>query len=99
MATNGLLDAFEWLSIALEMASGGKPVYTPKMDPIADLRSPDSLTEKLESWLGRTESTPQEFIHQFNTVTLPAWDHYTHIRIAFILLTTYGRQKGEKFGL
>lgn len=97
MATSGLPDAFEWLSIALEMESSGKPAYTPRADSVTDLCSSDSLTETLESWLDRTESTLQEFIYQFSSFTLPAWDHYTHIRITFVLLTTHGRQRGEKF--
>ncbi|KAF9462304.1 ADP-ribosylation factor [Collybia nuda] len=93
----GLQDAFEWLSIALELASAGKLPQPPKHNPVADMRSVDTLTEKLESWLGRIEkdSNPQEFLDQFHSISLPAWDHYTHIRIAFLLLRTHGRQKGK----
>ncbi|PBK73357.1 P-loop containing nucleoside triphosphate hydrolase protein [Armillaria solidipes] len=61
--------------------------------------SPDplELDKKLSAWLARTETDtpPEEFIVQFLSAKLSTWDHYTHIRIAYVILTTYGRQKGK----
>ena len=86
----GLRDAFGWLQIALEIGSGAA------MQAAADQASSRELSAKLDSWLTRTETDtdPKEFIEQFNTFSLPTWDHYTHIRIAYTLLTTYGRKEG-----
>ncbi|KAF8069960.1 ADP-ribosylation factor [Lyophyllum atratum] len=92
----GLPDAFEWLRFALENAAAGR--LTPAtMQAMPDQRAASLLTEKIAFWVLRAEneSDPQEFISQFHSLSLPAWDHYTHIRIAFLLLTIYGRQKGK----
>ena len=74
-------------------------MMTSKQNP--DPRSSDVLSDKLESWLARAENdtTPEEFIAQFEGITLPAWDHYTHIRIAYVILTTHGRQKGKNYSV
>lgn len=60
-------------------------------------RSPAVLKQKFEGWIAKldSDSSPEEFLRQFHELQLPSWDHYTHIRIAFVILTTYGRQKGE----
>jgi hypothetical protein len=105
--TEGALpEAFGWLLMALENpqslpASGTSSISTststlkPKA---ADPTNPAATTleEKLSAWLRRTEtdSPPGEFLRQFAELQLSAWDHYTHIRIAYLLLTKFGRQKG-----
>ena len=88
--------------VAASSPSQSEVTLTPAPPPIAnksdfDPRSPGVLAEKLESWVARasTDSSPEEFLEQFNNFNLPAWDHYTHIRIAYIILTTFGRQKGR----
>jgi hypothetical protein len=95
----GLPDAFEWLLFALQNSSAGNVTRSLNPQPTLDPRSSSILEEKFNSWLGRVDddSDPQEFLTQFHSLSLPAWDHYTHIRIAFILLTTYGRHKGQSF--
>ncbi|KAF8211046.1 hypothetical protein K438DRAFT_1959246 [Mycena galopus ATCC 62051] len=89
--------AFGWLLTAVEAVRGRKaPVPAP--DPaVPDPQSAASLEAKLDSWLTRAEndSSSGEFLQQFETLGLPAWDHYTHIRIAYLLLTIHGRQKGK----
>ncbi|KAJ6551599.1 ADP-ribosylation factor family-domain-containing protein [Mycena capillaripes] len=102
--TDGPLpDAFGWLLMALESARKGNSAAelswasktaTPK---IAPPHAPSILDERLPSWLARAEndSPAVEFLRQFETINLPAWDHYTHIRIAYLMLTQYGRQKGK----
>lgn len=64
-----------------------------------DPRSPEVLSERVTSWILRAaDDIPDpEFLEQFRTYTLTAWDHYTHIRIAYVILTTFGRQKGERY--
>ncbi|KAF8754331.1 SET (Su(var)3-9, Enhancer-of-zeste, Trithorax) domain [Rhizoctonia solani] len=62
------------------------------------IRSEDKLSEKLNSWVERASEdiAPDEFLASFEAINLPSWDHYTHIRIAYTILNTYGRQKGKK---
>ncbi|CAE6456350.1 unnamed protein product [Rhizoctonia solani] len=57
----------------------------------------EGLAEKLNSWVERASKDvpPAEFLEAFNAISLPSWDHYTHIRIAYTILYTYGRQKGK----
>ncbi|KAJ7318115.1 ADP-ribosylation factor [Mycena albidolilacea] len=95
--TDGALpDAFGWLLMALESVRKGNapPSQISKLVPA---RTMHVLEERLPSWLLRAEgdSSAAEFLRQFETINLPAWDHYTHIRIAYLMLTQYGRQKGK----
>ncbi|TFK58659.1 hypothetical protein BDN72DRAFT_690193 [Pluteus cervinus] len=105
---SGLPEAFGWLLFALNaVKKGSSSVPIANLNP-AEARSKelaaagpgDSPTQyqKLDSWLTRIyteQSSPEEFIAQFHAINLPAWDHYTHIRIAYLLLMTYGRQRGK----
>ncbi|KAJ7720274.1 ADP-ribosylation factor [Mycena maculata] len=90
-------EAFGWLLTQIENIRAGKPSQSAPAPVIPDPRSATALETKLNEWLLRAESdsSPDEFLRQFETISLPAWDHYTHIRIAYLLLTVYGRQKGK----
>ncbi|KAJ7143809.1 ADP-ribosylation factor family-domain-containing protein [Mycena epipterygia] len=90
-------EAFGWLLAAIEDIRAGKSLPPTLAAATPDPRSTAALETKLESWLLRAESdsSPEEFLRQFETINLPAWDHYAHIRITYLLLTTYGRQKGK----
>ncbi|KAJ2915288.1 hypothetical protein MD484_g5144, partial [Candolleomyces efflorescens] len=70
-----------------------KPTEIIKHNP----RDPATLAKRLDEWVERAgqDSTPEEFLVQFDSYSLPSWDHYTHIRIAYIILTKYGRSKGK----
>ncbi|KAF8912612.1 ADP-ribosylation factor family-domain-containing protein [Mucidula mucida] len=83
-----LEDAFTWLIHA--MSPSVDVIPKPPKDPLSD-------THTLSSWLARTETDVPaiDFLEQFQNVTLSSWDHYTHIRIAYVILTTFGRQKGK----
>ncbi|EIN10296.1 Arf-domain-containing protein [Punctularia strigosozonata HHB-11173 SS5] len=35
------------------------------------------------------------FLARFKAADLPSWDHYTHVRVAYVLLKVHGRQKGK----
>ena len=93
----GLPEAFDWLNIAVEISKSIKPSEPLTSADLPNARSASTLAQKLGSWLHRLESdsSPTDFLTQFESISLPAWDHYTHIRLAYIVLTTYDRQKGE----
>lgn len=101
---SGLPQAFDWLRLVIPIArSGGTKIpripEPPEPKPLPhqmNVRSPGNLAQKLNDWLGRVDkdSPPEEFLSQFERVDLPQWDHYTHIRLAFLILKIYGRQKG-----
>lgn len=38
----------------------------------------------------------EEFLAKLRDFTLDSWDHYTHLRLAFILLNKHGRREGMK---
>ncbi|KAJ6591376.1 ADP-ribosylation factor family-domain-containing protein [Mycena sp. CBHHK59/15] len=89
-----LADAFGWLRGAMERARKGVPRQ------IASTAMPDPHARTggtLEEWLQRAEAdvAGDEFLRQFEALSLPAWDHYTHVRIAYLLLVRHGRQKGK----
>ncbi|KAJ7769218.1 hypothetical protein DFH07DRAFT_769114 [Mycena maculata] len=95
--TEGALPgAFRWLLQSVQNAGAGRP---PPPSPSDDPRSTIVLETKtkLDSWLERAEadSSAAEFLHQFQTVSLPAWDHYTHIRIIYSMLAAFGRHQGR----
>lgn len=108
LTATGVPEAFAWLQLAMEIAEGSTNNNTrlpesitvkSKVDTRADVnpRSATTLAHKLEAWLMRvdTDSEPEEFLKNFHSFTLPEWDHYTHIRIAYIFLTKYGRREGR----
>ncbi|RXW24326.1 hypothetical protein EST38_g1514 [Candolleomyces aberdarensis] len=112
----GLPEAFDWLSLAIDIAKTAKkgprgqlPVIVTsqeksaaaqsgsKLSPVASQRDPSVLAKRLGEWLQRIESDspPDEFMQQFKEYRLPSWDHYTHIRLAYLILIAHGRQKGK----
>ncbi|KAI9000249.1 hypothetical protein BC832DRAFT_541389 [Gaertneriomyces semiglobifer] len=83
--SEGLQNAFHWLGGVLNQKaglSGDQPLLP-------------STTSKIDSWLKRQDEADDTFINQLEDFTLPYWDHYAHLRIAYIYLTTYGRRKGK----
>ncbi|KAF8520440.1 ADP-ribosylation factor [Hysterangium stoloniferum] len=53
--------------------------------------------QKFMSYLARSELDvpPEEFYDKFTKFVLPTWDHYAHLRVAYVALTMFGRQKGK----
>ncbi|KAJ7471148.1 ADP-ribosylation factor family-domain-containing protein [Mycena galericulata] len=94
LTEGALADAFRWLLESVENARAGKP---PPPSPTDGSRSALALEIKLDEWLERaeTECSPVRLLHQFQTVNMPAWDHYTHIRIIYSILTAFGRHQGR----
>ncbi|KAF9478427.1 ADP-ribosylation factor [Pholiota conissans] len=102
-SASGLPEAFDWLLFAMDIIksspSGNVQLQLQSLvsPPVRDPNSDSSILEKFESWVARVEADieAEEFVERFNSFTLPSWDHYTHIRIAYVLLTKYGRQEGK----
>ena len=99
LSKSGVLEAFEWFSAQIypggtDQADKSKDDKEPKsaLHPVSE-----TLSQKVESFVTRIEedSDPEVFLEQFNSYTLPSWDHYTHLRLAFVILNKYGRQKGN----
>jgi len=59
---------------------------------------PEKLHEEtlLEKWLAVEDEPDDEFIEKLLKFDLETWDHRTHLRIAWIYLTKYGRKEGLK---
>ena len=97
---SGLEEAFTWLTEATappKIETLSEPKKKPVQDVLSDMRSPAALSAKLDSWLSRADEDPataEELLKQFEALDLPSWDHYTHLRLAYILLLKYGRRVG-----
>ncbi|KAH9484776.1 ADP-ribosylation factor 4 [Psilocybe cubensis] len=98
-AMTGLSEALDWLRLAIEKQFGEETNIPTTSDGQLPDPGPLSMTlaTKVDSWLKRAEadSPPDVFLEQFNTFALPEWDHYTHIRIAYVILTKHGRKEGK----
>jgi len=99
----GITEAFDWLNTAISITkTGSSQLALPNSlnkevsNPVADPRSPAALSQKLDSWVARVETdiSAEEFLKRFEAYDLPNWDHYTHIRIAYLMLEKYGRREG-----
>ncbi|KAF2444626.1 P-loop containing nucleoside triphosphate hydrolase protein [Karstenula rhodostoma CBS 690.94] len=102
LASSGLTEAFAWLSDALPSTSDAAPPTPSEAEKttannLAALRSPSALSTTLESWLARAEKDipPETLLERFYALDLDSWDHYTHLRLAYILLLTHGRREGK----
>ncbi|CAA7260771.1 unnamed protein product [Cyclocybe aegerita] len=100
LKSTGLLEAFDWFKLALEISKSGptSPIPSAKLAKfeVHDPREASSLAQKLGLWLERAETdvSSEEFLEKFRSFSLPSWDHYTHIRIAYVILAKYGRKEG-----
>jgi signal recognition particle receptor subunit beta len=52
------------------------------------------MEQLMNDWLQRKDDDPDTFIQQLDDATLDTWDHYTHLRIAWLLLNRHGRRQG-----
>lgn len=104
VASSGLPEAFAWLAEVIatsramssgEAQSRGSEKCVETM--LSDLRAPATLAAKLEEWVARAESddTAEELLRRFYALDLPQWDHYIHLRLAYILLLKHGRREGS----
>jgi hypothetical protein len=108
IASSGLAEAFAWLddaiaSPAAEIPNGITPGLSgaqksPKKK-FGEMRSPVALSAELENWLARAgkDDTVEALLQRFYAFDLPTWDHYTRIRLAYILLSKHGRRQGTSY--
>lgn len=108
--SSGLREAFAWLGDAIASSSKAETTPGNEKTPgtsgvqkkpvekmLAGMRSPAALSSKLEDWLSRAENDPvdaDELLRQFYALDLPSWDHYIHLRLAYVLLLKFGRREG-----
>ena len=100
LSDSGIPEAFDWLKTILNTSYSKSNIDTPSTVSNPSVSPPGSKADfqsRFESFLSRGASdSPKElFLQQFEAFSLPSWDHYTHIRLAYTILTEYGRQKGE----
>ncbi|KAF7427844.1 hypothetical protein PC9H_007060 [Pleurotus ostreatus] len=96
---SGIPEAFYWLRLVLQLSPTSGNVTKEPLVPTSghvDLQN-GGLAEKLDTWVTRASSDvpANEYLSLFEAVNLPSWDHYAHVRIAYIILTKFGRQKGK----
>jgi hypothetical protein len=94
----GLQEGMQWLVGILASPNSGR--HPSVVDAIAAaIANPaaqqlNAQEQLLHEWLERVDLPDDVFLQQFNTYTLDTWDHYTHLRIAWLLLSRHGRQQG-----
>jgi hypothetical protein len=89
-----------WLVDTLALPNAGRHTAGTGTDAVA-VATVDNAQQELSAqeqllreWLEREDAPDDVFLQEFNTYTLDKWDHYTHLRVAWLLLTRHGRQQG-----
>jgi hypothetical protein len=91
---DGLREGLDWLVDILR-----HPNQQPVQQIPSEIKEPseeDRMVTQLNEWLERTDEDDDEFLAKLDDYTLENWDHRTHLRIAFIFLSRYGRREGMK---
>eukprot|EP01038_Epipyxis_sp_PR26KG_P005144 gene5144-7164_t len=89
----GLYEGIEWLYSMLENKSlMDKKESQVVVAKVESERSKEELL--LEEWLERVDEEDELFLQKLTDATLDQWDHRTHLRIAWLYLTLYGRREG-----
>jgi len=100
---DGLYEGLDWVVRALRETAkkvegapqgSGSSQAAPKKKETEEEREKRHKEEMLVEWLEREDNDDDEFLQQLATYTLDTWDHRTHLRIAWLLLTRHGRQEG-----
>ena len=72
-------------------------LYTQGPRPKLDLQTPEEKqAQLLNSWLEQEDEPDDVFLMKLTNYELDSWDHRTHLRIAWLYLTKYGRKEGMK---
>ena len=93
----GLQEGMQWLVDTLALPDAGRHPASAE-DAAAAAAVPPQLSAQeqlLQQWLQRQDSPDDDFLQRFNSYTLDTWDHYTHLRVAWLLLTRHGRQQAK----
>lgn len=96
---DGLYECLDWVACVLKNGNGMRKIK-PKNE-LAE-RKEEKIVERkdektlLEQWLERKDNTDDEFLKSLEDLSLEEWDHYTHLRIAWLYITRLGRKEGMK---
>lgn len=92
----GLSEMMEWAHEVVTTKEKTKPKEkeeTPDSASEEDIMA-KKVEETLLDWLSRKDGDDDEFLQQLEECTLDNWDHRTHLRIAWLLLSRHGRREG-----
>ena len=110
MTSDGMYEGLDWLHDTLRNRppppppstgtnsepdsdeGGGTATLSPPLSPAE--QEAQRLEALLLEWLERDDLAPDTFLAQVEDATLDIWDHYTHLRIAWLLLSRHGRREG-----
>lgn len=56
-------------------------------------RQAEGMASMFIGWLRRQDESDDVFIGEIENASYHAWDHYTHLRLAYVLLSRHGRPK------
>ncbi|RYH21089.1 GTP-binding protein [archaeon] len=95
----GLYEGLEWLTNALkspdrELTTDHK--VSSDTDPTSlssDSKSIPKKKEVLEEWLERVDEDDEIFLSQIRDCSYKNWDHYTHLRLAYLVLQKHSRSE------
>jgi len=104
----GLFEGLDWLIMALKPGShskgtgghgggdndpkGGRP--KPKAAATPEELFAEKQESLLQEWLSREDEDDDQFLEKLAAYKLDSWDHRTHLRIAWLLLSKHGRKNG-----
>jgi hypothetical protein len=97
---DGLYEGIDWLLHALEARRVGAEEFAEQPKEVMTQNSRSDEENRLESmfqeWLTRHDEPDDDFLRSLDDYSLSSWDHRTHLRIAWVLLTKHGRREGLK---
>eukprot|EP01034_Spumella_vulgaris_P027234 gene27235-33925_t len=99
---DGLWEGFFWLEKALVEKQNNTP---PPPPPVVTAEAPPKILtpeeqeakrmeDMLIEWLERMDDEDDVFLSKLRDCTLETWDHRTHLRIAWLILSTHDRKEG-----
>jgi signal recognition particle receptor subunit beta len=108
VTAEGLYEGLDWLTETLKQPKPLSP-YAQKDQGKAqslegeakqeaelspEAREANRMEALLLEWMDRVDVPDEEFLQSLEDITLDVWDHYTHLRIAWLYLTLFGRRVG-----
>lgn len=102
---DGLFDGVDWILATLALAGSAPNCQLSGRDGAGELRDSKAgadakeeeaarkQEELLTEWLEREDASDDELLIQLADCTLDCWDHRTHLRIAWVLLSRHGRRE------
>ena len=95
IAQEGLWEGLDWLIQAPAVDAHDAPLPPPPPPPTATKEAEEArhLEELLTEWLQREDDADDVFLEQLRDYSLNSWDHRTHLRIAWLFLSTLDRRE------